>query len=1707
MKKNQYRILTGSLVLLGTIFPTQAANRYWDGTDTGPDANGGAGTWDTSTTNWDDAATAGANVAFATNDTVFFGGTGGVVSLAAAISATGVTVNSNGYTVQDNTLTLGAGGINVASGITTTVASTLGGGFTKTGTGKLILNGANAYTGPTVVSAGTLQVGAATPNNFRYYRFQVAAKYNIPAGDGYNQMSEMAYYRAGARVLATAGTPGTSTSGEGWWNNANDNVTTSKFGTGTLPYALTYDFATPQSFNKYNWASANDSTPQRNPARWQVLASQDGTNFTILDDRTRAVQNGPTTTFTWGAVNGTYVAATNGTPNAGEPNGFPIVYRTAMPTGSPVQIASGASFDINGRDQRISSLADSAGGGGTAMSSSLDFPCTLELGGTDNTTFSGVITDQGEGVELSVVRSGSGALTMAGSSPNTYTGATIIGDMGKLILNKPAGTVAIPKDIALANGFNATGAISGLSFLQDEQIADTAKITFPATNYGGTTAMNQWVHLQGHTETVRGIVSTITNAAIENRAQSDTFAYGPARLILNVPGSESYSYAGILRNQDGGTVVATMTLGITKNGTGTQILTGNGGSATGPGVVNAGLLRLTGSYGGSMAVTGTGTLDGTGTNGGLVTVSGGGIFNTGTAGVGAFTTTGGTTIGSGGTLNVVAGSTLTSSTNPTTIATGGVATVGGTVNSATTVAGTLTSTGTIGNTLTVASGGSVNATGSVSNTLTVQAGGALTVGPAISTLVTSTTVSLGGTINMQADRTGGVITNDKLSGFTGITYGGTLNVTFTGETPLLGEGIQLFVPNVGGATFAGTFSSITGLPALGAGNQWDVSELLSTGTVRVTNTASKPAFVPAGGDYMGAVNLTITGDAGATIYYTMDGTDPTHASPSLASPATGIIVPTNSDVTVKAIASLSGFTDSAIVTNVYHTVTLPKWIVDASGDWGVTTNWDRGVTANGIDATADFTLDQTASHNVNVNLSRTVGKLVFANSQSFGWTMGSTTNSTLTLATSTGSPEIEVREAGSAVDLDAYITGPIGGTQGFTKTGAGTLGLSGNKSFGGNVAINQGMVSVDNFLANGTNSPLGTGSTMSMNGGILRYTGAGGLGFGAFNKTVTLGAGGGTLDTSTPANFWFISGSFVGPGNLTKVGARQLIVQASNTYDGQTFINEGEVQIRTPDALGSTVGNTVVANTARLAVGAGFGTSTCPENLVLTGDGGNTQGALQTNDAGVTPTFSGGITLNGNTSVGGVAAVTLTLSGPIGGTGDFTKVNNNSLVISGTAPNTWAGNFVMSGTCRILLQKSPGVNAVSGNVTLAQLTWNGNAAGLVLGANEQIPDTAVITFGGTGQESFWRLNGFNETLGGLQLGANANGVIENRGYTDTAVYPSPTITLNVTGSNSYSYNSTIRDNDVGDETLTGKINIVKNGTGTQELGGYKKNAGLMTVNAGTLILGGQNDYAGQVLVNSGATLKGTPILSPLTSATVNAGGTFAPGNNTTPIGTYTVGSAVIAGKYVCELDGVTGDRLTVANALNVTGATLDFDVINAPTANSYVIASYGTTLTGTFTVVDLPAGYVVSYDSTNKQVLLVKSGYASFASANGLTGTANDDFDGDGLANGIEYVLGTVPTANSATSAPTATVSGGNLIFTFNRADASMTPDTTVTVEVSSPLTPGSWTSYNVGATTALSSPGITVTDNGANDTITLSVAVGTDFAKFARLKVVVTGP
>ncbi len=98
-----------------------------------------------------------------------------------------------------------------------------------------------------------------------------------------------------------------------------------------------------------------------------------------------------------------------------------------------------------------------------------------------------------------------------------------------------------------------------------------------------------------------------------------------------------------------------------------------------------------------------------------------------------------------------------------------------------------------------------------------------------------------------------------------------------------------------------------------------ISISISIITCQPTEKTENPVFTPEGGVYNNIINISISSETeGATIYFTLDGSEPTHNSKEYSSP-----ISVSEPVTIKAIAVKEGFLASDIVSEEY---TLSGWI-------------------------------------------------------------------------------------------------------------------------------------------------------------------------------------------------------------------------------------------------------------------------------------------------------------------------------------------------------------------------------------------------------------------------------------------------------------------------------------------------------------------------------------------------------------------------------------------------------------------------------------------------------------------------------------------------------------------------------------------------------------------------------------------------------------
>ena len=156
------------------VIRTPLARRWWDGGSAHIAGNGngasagGGGTWDASTTNWDQGS-GQAHVKWnnTNGDIAVFGGSGGTVTNMGA-TAVGGMIFTNAYTVVDNTLRFVVSG-SISNSDAVTLASQLDGNagvaITKEGGGTLTLTcSANTYNGGTLITAGSVRLATGDGN-------------------------------------------------------------------------------------------------------------------------------------------------------------------------------------------------------------------------------------------------------------------------------------------------------------------------------------------------------------------------------------------------------------------------------------------------------------------------------------------------------------------------------------------------------------------------------------------------------------------------------------------------------------------------------------------------------------------------------------------------------------------------------------------------------------------------------------------------------------------------------------------------------------------------------------------------------------------------------------------------------------------------------------------------------------------------------------------------------------------------------------------------------------------------------------------------------------------------------------------------------------------------------------------------------------------------------------------------------------------------------------------------------------------------------------------------------------------------------------------------------------------------------------------------------------------------------------------------------
>ncbi|MEN6558708.1 MAG: autotransporter-associated beta strand repeat-containing protein [Thermoguttaceae bacterium] len=267
----------------------------------------------------------------------------------------------------------------------------------------------------------------------------------------------------------------------------------------------------------------------------------------------------------------------------------------------------------------------------------------------------------------------------------------------------------------------------------------------------------------------------------------------------------------------------------------------------------------------------------------------------------------------------------------------------------------------------------------------------------------------------------------------------------------------------------------------------------------------------------------------------------------------------------------------------------------------------------------------------------------------------------------------------------------------------------------------------------------------------------------AANRGITLGDGGGTLETDSGFNA-VIAGTISGSGALTKTGSGSLTLVAANTYTGNTTISAGTLQLGNGATNGSVVGDIAIGSGTLLVFnnastqnyngtisGSGYMLKKGAGSLVYTGSmscGSLTvsAGKLQIGNGSTSGTVNMNITNNALVTFNNNNAQTYGYV--IKGTGGLKKYNSGVLTLTGS--NTFTGTTtVAAGTLR--LSGSGSINS-TGSITL-----DGGA----LMQDSSVALTRFITFtssgtlGGTGA---YTRSGLNVSIGSGHLSPGDGGI-------------------------------------------------------------------------------------------------------------------------------------------------------------------------------------------------------------------------------------------------------------------------------------------------------------------------------------------------------------
>jgi autotransporter-associated beta strand protein len=574
-----------------------------------------------------------------------------------------------------------------------------------------------------------------------------------------------------------------------------------------------------------------------------------------------------------------------------------------------------------------------------------------------------------------------------------------------------------------------------------------------------------------------------------------------------------------------------------------------------------------------------------------------------------------------------------------------------------------------------------------------------------------------------------------------------------------------------------------------------------------------------------------------------------------------------------------------------------------------------------------------------------------------------------------------------AVDADSLTVGTLSGAVGLTKSGAGTLVLTG-ASAATSVTVEAGTLHVGNTTGNSTAATLGANTSVTLNG----------------SSNLTL--------RRSDATLLDLMGAISGSGSVTLQGTNPSVVGASqynfnnaSTYGGGTTVTNSRANLNNATGFGSgavSVGaNGGVFFAASLTVANDFNIS----GLGWT-EASGLLGAIRLNGT----TINGSITMTGDSRIAGAG----TLNGVISGDYDldfFEDTAFGTITLSGD--NTYTGSTTIN---------SMGEQSTNFPV----LVVNHNFA---LGTTEG--GTTVQGTGTTGNGGQLTLNnGINVTGETLTLDATSNGYRASlmTAASATATWDGNVLLQGTNGATGFntaaSSNLTIGASDA--DTITGNrsLSIRGSGVGTINSAINIGTGGFVKTDAGTwTIASNNNDFTGIASVATGTLSVGSIADSSVNSA-LGAGSMISLGQN------QSAANGVGTLQFTGASGGSSNRSITIANGATGGGGVIENTVAGQTLTLSGAVTTTTPTSPSTLTLTGAGNGILSGGLVGTPQLSLSKSGAGTWTLSGAYNHTLTTNVTGGVLNMSSGYAV------NAAGSVGKVTVNGAtavlNLAGTYN---------------------------------------------------------------------------